>query len=123
MDTMGHSRKMLPVGTLTTLKVENNMGESLGKIEDLMIDVASGQIAYAVLSSGGALGRGEKLFAIPWAELKLDLERDEVLILDISKSSFPSLATSTLMSRGMGPTFLRRCSRSNSAIGYKAGGR
>jgi hypothetical protein len=123
MDTMGHSRKMLPAGTLGTLKVESSVGESLGKIEDLMIDLASGRVAYAVLRSGGTLGMGEKLFAIPWAELKPDLERDKIFTLDISKNSYPSLETSTLMGGGIGSPFLRRCNRSNSAIGYKAGGR
>lgn len=37
-----------------------------------MIDMRSGRIAYAVLSFGGVLGMGEKLFAIPWSALKLD---------------------------------------------------
>jgi hypothetical protein len=31
----------------------------------LMIDLGSGRIAYAVLSFGGFLGMGDKLFAIP----------------------------------------------------------
>jgi hypothetical protein len=37
-----------------------------------MIDMATGRIAYAVLSFGGLLGMGDKLFAVPWAALKLD---------------------------------------------------
>lgn len=40
-----------------------------------MIDVQSGQVAYAVLSSGGLLGLGDRLFAIPWSALRLDVER------------------------------------------------
>jgi hypothetical protein len=32
----------------------------------------SGKIAYVVMSSGGLLGIGEKLFAVPWEALTLD---------------------------------------------------
>jgi len=49
-----------------------------------MLDVPSGRIAYAVLSSGGFLGIGDKLFAIPWRALTLDPENKR-FILDMSK--------------------------------------
>jgi sporulation protein YlmC with PRC-barrel domain len=52
--------------------VKNAAGDDLGKIEDLMIDLDSGRIAYAVLSFGGFLKMGNKLFAIPWQALKVD---------------------------------------------------
>ena len=47
-------------------KVINMAGEHLGKIEDLMIDLENGKIAYAVLSFGGFLGFGNKLFAVSY---------------------------------------------------------
>jgi sporulation protein YlmC with PRC-barrel domain len=53
-------------------KVVNAVGEDLGKIEAIMLDVTSGRIAYAVLSFGGFLGIGKKLFALPWGALTLD---------------------------------------------------
>ena len=65
--------------------VKNAAGENLGKIEDLMIDLHSGRIAYAVLSFGGFLKMGNKLFAIPWEALKLDTVKKE-FILHIDKS-------------------------------------
>jgi hypothetical protein len=37
-----------------------------------MLDITSGRIAYAVLSFGGFLGMGKKLFALPWGALTLD---------------------------------------------------
>ena len=49
-----------------------------------MIDVSSGRVAYAVLSFGGILGLGDKLFAIPWSSLNLDQE-NHVFTLDASK--------------------------------------
>jgi sporulation protein YlmC with PRC-barrel domain len=65
--------------------VKNAAGEDLGKIEDLMIDLHSGRIAYAVLSFGGFLKMGNKLFAIPWEALKLDAAKKE-FILHVDKS-------------------------------------
>ena len=65
-------RKVLSTSMLTGNKVVNAEDEDLGTIEDLMIDIESGRIAYAVLSFGGFLGVGDKLFAIPWSALSLD---------------------------------------------------
>ena len=65
--------------------VKNVAGEDLGKIEDLMIDLHSGRIAYAVLSFGGFLKMGNKLFAVPWEALKVD-SLNKKFILDVDKS-------------------------------------
>jgi len=54
---------------LIGLEVRNTQGEKLGKIEDVVV-YSNGQIAYGVLSFGGVLGMGDKLFAIPWACLQ-----------------------------------------------------
>jgi hypothetical protein len=48
------------------VKVENPIGEDLGKVEAIMLDKMSGQAVYVVLSFGGFLGMGDKLFAMPW---------------------------------------------------------
>src|SRR5664279_2474815 len=58
---------------LTGYAVVTPAGEKLGVIEGIMLDIQSGRIAYAVLSFGGFLGIGDKLFAIPWTALTLDL--------------------------------------------------
>jgi hypothetical protein len=60
----------MPVSTFMGYRVINPVGEDLGKIEDVVIDLDSRRIAYAVLSFGGFLGFGDKLFAIPWEALK-----------------------------------------------------
>ncbi len=77
-------RHVMSASTLTGDSVVNSKGEDLGKIEDIMIHVPSGKIAYAVLSFGGFLGLGDKLFAIPWEALKLD-EDNHRFVLDIDK--------------------------------------
>jgi sporulation protein YlmC with PRC-barrel domain len=54
---------------LVGLRVDGQNNRRLGKIEDLVIDPDSGKIRYAVLSFGGFLGMGDKLFAVPWGAL------------------------------------------------------
>ena len=75
--------RVLAADTLTGDKVVNLQNEDLGKIEHLMIDLGTGRIAYAVLSFGGFLGMGDKLFAIPWSALTVDtLEKRFILQVD-----------------------------------------
>lgn len=75
---------IMSASTMIGDKVVNPLREDLGDIEELMVDVGSGCIAYAVLSFGGFLGMGEKLFAIPWKALRLDTDRKR-FVLDIDK--------------------------------------
>jgi len=76
--------RVLSASTLTGDRVINSMGEDLGKLEELMLDLDSGCVAYAVLSFGGILGIGDKLFAIPWDAIRVDTDR-KVLVLDIDR--------------------------------------
>jgi sporulation protein YlmC with PRC-barrel domain len=64
--------------------VENPEGEDLGKIDNLMINLNTGKVEYAVLEFGSFLGIGGKLFAIPFSELNLDPDR-ELFILSREK--------------------------------------
>jgi sporulation protein YlmC with PRC-barrel domain len=75
---------VLPATTLIGRKVLNPAGEQLGNLKDLVIDLEEGHIAYAVLSFGGFIGMGDKLFAIPWEALVLNA-KDHTFILDVEK--------------------------------------
>jgi sporulation protein YlmC with PRC-barrel domain len=48
--------------------------KKIGRIENLMIDKWTGQVAYAVLSFGGFFGAGSEHYPIPWSMLKYDEE-------------------------------------------------
>jgi len=50
-------------------KVINAKGETLGKIEDLVFNIDTGRIMYAILDFGGFVGIGTKLFPVPWESL------------------------------------------------------
>lgn len=76
----------LSASTITGDDVRNLDGDKLGHIEDLVIDLDQGRVNYAVLSSGGFLGLGDKLFAIPWDMISVDTESKEV-VLDLSKEA------------------------------------
>ncbi len=79
-------RRVMSAGTLAGDRVRNSAGEDLGKLEEIMIDVPSGRVAYGVLSFGGFLGMGNKLFAVPWDALTLD-EANHEFILNVDKST------------------------------------
>jgi sporulation protein YlmC with PRC-barrel domain len=66
---------VMAASTLEGDKVMCSDGEEVGKIKEIMLDVFSGRIAYAVMSVGGFLGIGDKLLAIPWNALTLDTGR------------------------------------------------
>jgi len=59
-----------------------------------MLDVSSGHIAYAVLSTGGFIGIGDMLFAVPWHALTLDPE-NHCFILDVAKEATSRRPAST----------------------------
>ena len=77
-------RRMMGATTLAGDSVRNSADEDLGKVKEIMIDVSSGRVAYAVLSFGGVLNMGNKLFAVPWSVLALDEDKKQ-FILEVPK--------------------------------------
>lgn len=80
----GPGPQVLSASTITGDDVRSPAGEDLGKIEEVMLDMTSGKVTYAVLSFGGVLGMGSKLFAIPWSALELDPD-NKCFVLDVDK--------------------------------------
>lgn len=79
-------RRTLGATTLIHDKVVNLSGQYVGRIEELMIDVTTGRVAYAVLSHGGILGIGSKLFALPWSALTVD-ETKKRFVVNVTKEA------------------------------------
>lgn len=82
-DSAGPGPEIMAASTLEDNEVYNSLGEKLGSLEEIMLDVLNGRIAYAVLSCGGLLGVGNRLHAIPWCALTLDTSR-KCFVLDVS---------------------------------------
>lgn len=68
----GPGPELMGAETLVGNAVYNRQEEDLGEVKEIMLDMSTGRVSYAVLSYGGFLGLGEKLFAVPWAALTLD---------------------------------------------------
>lgn len=85
----GPGPELMGADTLVGNDVYNQNDEDLGDIKEIMLDMRSGRIGYAVLSFGGFLGMGEKLFAVPWDALKLDTEHKR-FVLSVSKDRLDS---------------------------------
>ncbi|MBY0556590.1 MAG: PRC-barrel domain-containing protein [Burkholderiaceae bacterium] len=83
-DDSGPGPRLMGADTLIGEDVYNHQDEDLGDIKEIMLDIRQGQAAYAVLSFGGWLGMGDKLFAVPWQALQLDTANQRFL-LDVSK--------------------------------------
>lgn len=60
--------------------VKNPQGETLGSIENVMIDKLSGKVAYAVMSFGGFLGIGDRRHPLPWNALTYDTGQDAYVV-------------------------------------------
>ncbi len=82
----GPGPELMGADTLLGNGVHNELNENLGDIKEIMLDMRTGKVAYAVLSFGGFIGLGEKLFAVPWSALKLDTQR-KCFMLNVEKSS------------------------------------
>jgi len=101
----GPGPEIMGANTLVGNDVYNEKHEDLGDIKEIMLDMRSGQVGYAVLSFGGFLGMGEKLFAVPWNALQLDTKNKRfVLNVDrdrlkdapgFDKDKWPNMADQT----------------------------
>lgn len=80
----GPGPRLMGADTLIGNDVCNASSEELGDIKEIMLDMRSGRVSYAVLSFGGVLGLGGKLFAVPWAALALDTENKR-FVLNVEK--------------------------------------
>ena len=85
-DPNNNYRRVMGASTLNGDSVKNAAGEDLGKVDEIMIDIPTGRVAYAVLSFGGVLGMGGKLFAVPWNSLQVD-EDEKCFVMNVDKAT------------------------------------
>jgi sporulation protein YlmC with PRC-barrel domain len=83
----GPGPELMGANTLIGDNVHNVQDEHLGDIKEIMLDMRTGKVAYAVLSFGGVFTIGEKLFAVPWSALKLDTVNKR-FVLNVAKDRF-----------------------------------
>lgn len=61
--------------------VRTKTGEKIGEIKDVVVD-DKGSIRLAIVSTGGYLGVGERLHAVPWDAMTLGPKDDRVVDID-----------------------------------------
>ena len=62
--------RLTPAASLCGCMVLDATGDPVGSVRDLVLDLERGCVAYAVVASGGFLGVGERLVAVPWSALE-----------------------------------------------------
>jgi hypothetical protein len=81
---MTNSKSIVKTKGVIGVNVKNPALEDLGQVEEIMLDKREGTVRYVVLSFGGFLGMGDKLFAIPWNAFHFDPAED-CFILNVDK--------------------------------------
>ena len=99
-------RKVFRSGNVIGIPVKTPDHKKIGNIEETVIDIETGNVAYAVLSFGGHFGFGDKFFAVPWDEFSfvrdekqnyfvVDTSREKLLDLPgFNKAAWPDVANS-----------------------------
>lgn len=74
------SSSLVKTSSIVGTRVTNPRGDSLGDIQEIVIDPHTGAVAYVVVSFGSFLGLGGKLFAIPFSLFRYDASGNEYLL-------------------------------------------
>lgn len=86
-----HSEEVVKSSEVIGIDVKNAAKESLGKIEEIVLNKITGQVRYVVLSFGGLLSMGDKYFAFPWKSISYSPD-DKAFILNIDKDKLKNAA-------------------------------
>lgn len=63
---------------ITDATVTSPTGDAIGDINDLIMDADTGQMVAAIVGVGGFLGIGEKQIAVPWDQLTVNYDAQEI---------------------------------------------
>jgi len=81
----GSRHSLIASDRVVGTEVRRPDGSKVGRIERLMLDKATGRVAYAVMSFGGFLGLGEDYYTLPWGTLRFDPDID-AYVVDITEA-------------------------------------
>lgn len=76
--------------TLLGKNVDSQDGETLGKLTDLAVNPSNGEIVFALISSGGVLGFGAEVRAVPFTAMRNTYDPDGHLVLEIDRGRWPA---------------------------------
>ncbi len=78
--TASSAREVLKLSSITSTKVRNENNEELGKVEDVVVDLPLGRLAYIVLSPDSGLNQDDNLFAFPPSAISVATDQKNLLI-------------------------------------------
>ena len=90
--TFGHmAHKSERLSQLMGTTVKNPQGETLGQLNDFVVDPASGRIQFAIISLNDP-SQGGKLTAVPWSLARMGAEPNSI-VLNVDKQKLASAQT------------------------------
>jgi sporulation protein YlmC with PRC-barrel domain len=90
-ETKRQAHRNMRASRLIGTSVRNLDGRNVGQIGDLVVDMTSGTVRYAVLRFDPGILEGERLFAVPTDRLRMAADRDDV-VFDIKESRLQKAA-------------------------------
>src|SRR5262245_626020 len=82
--TVNHARISKFIGK----DVHNTAGKDIGDIKDVVLDGSANRVSYAVVSYGGFMGMGDKLFAVPWSAFRFQFDAKEDLTKERNRDDY-----------------------------------
>jgi sporulation protein YlmC with PRC-barrel domain len=70
----GQPANLFRLSDPTDIDAQNTAGEDIGDIENLVLDLETGQITHVILATGGVMDLGECLLPVPWEALMVSSE-------------------------------------------------
>lgn len=81
-------KRIIRASELIGTNVQNAADETVGEINDIVIDPNDGRVRYVALSVGGFLGVADQLFAIPWMAFECRRDGDtHIVVLNVDKET------------------------------------
>jgi sporulation protein YlmC with PRC-barrel domain len=106
----------------------NRQGDKLGTIDDVVIDIRSGEASHVIVNHGGMLGMGQRSRAVPMSGLDYQVtanEDEKRLVLDITSARWaqaPAFDRNRLSDLGAGDQQARLDSFYGTTSRYRATG-
>lgn len=74
---------------LIGLNIQNEQGENVGAVNDIVLDAETGKVGYIAVTYGGFLGVGNKMFAVPFEAFACQQDANDpdeaILVLNVTK--------------------------------------
>jgi sporulation protein YlmC with PRC-barrel domain len=82
---------LLSTQSLLGSPVRNLQGETVGKVEHVILNPRTGLIRYALVSMGGFLGLGKQTIGVPWEALEV-VQTDKAVAFLVAQPLLPPMA-------------------------------